>query len=352
MRRREFVTLGGAAAVFGGVARSLVASRIVAATLPFGLVLPPATAADQRPGKIPKIGYLSPGSASDAGRVRRFDAFRQGLSELGYVEGRNISLEPRWAEGDYGRYPALLAELIRLNVQAIVAVGGNATQAAQQATNTIPIVMSVVIDPIGSGIVSSLARPEGNVTGLTNISTDLVGKQFEFLKQAVPELARMALLWNPSNPSSESQLREAQAAADVLGVRVQAFEAQNPDMIGSAFRAMQNERADALVVLADGLLLNQRRQIADLAVKLRLPSASATREYAEAGGLLVYAADFFDLERRAATYVNKILKGVKPADLPVEQPIKFQLVLNLKTAAALGLTIPPAILARADEVIE
>jgi putative ABC transport system substrate-binding protein len=334
--------------VYGG---GMVLRLVTAVVLVF-LVAPLAAAAAQSPEKVPRVGYLSPGSPSDPGRLRRFEALRQGLRELGYVEGQNISLESRWAEGKLDRYPTLLADLVRLKVQVIVAVGGSATQAAQQATRTIPIVMSVVIDPLGSGLVSSLARPGGNVTGLSNMSSDLVGKQFEVLKQAVPEVSRVALLWNPENPGSAPQLREAEAAARALGVRLHAFEARGPQEIDTAFAAMTRVRAGALVVLADAILLNQRKQIAELAAKAHLPSVSANREYAEAGGLIVYSADFLDLERRAATYVDKILKGAKPADLPVEQPTKFELVINLKTAKALGLRIPPSLLGRADQVIE
>jgi putative ABC transport system substrate-binding protein len=301
---------------------------------------------------VPRVGYISPGSSSDPVRLRRFESFRQGLRELGYVEGRNIALEPRWAEGKYDRYPTLAADLVRLKADVIVTVGGRATQVTHQATKTTPIVMSVVIDPLGSGLISSLGRPGGNVTGLSVMAADLVGKQFEVLKQAVPKVSRVALLSNPENPGSAGQLREAEAAARAVGVRLQALEARVPQEIESAFAAMTRERAGALVVLADAILLNQRKQIAELATKSRLPSISANREYAEAGGLIVYGADFLDLERRAAIFVDKILKGAKPADLPVEQPTKFELIVNLKTAKALGLTIPPSLLARADQIIE
>ncbi len=330
------------------IAATRLVSAVVLLLLAGGLV----GAAAQPQANVPRVGYLSPGSPSDLGRQRRLEAFRQGLRDLGYVEGQNITLESRWAEGEYDRYPALVADLVRLKVHVIVAVGGRATQVAQMATRTIPIVMSVVIDPLGSGLVSSLARPAGNVTGLSNMASDLVGKQFEVLKQAVPEISRVALLWNSANPGSAPQLREAEAAARALGVRLQTLEARVPQEIDSAFAAMTRERAGALVVLADAILLNQRKQIAELAAMKRLPSASAMGEYAEAGGLIAYSANFLDLERRAATFVDKILKGAKPGDLPIEQPTKFDLVINLKTAKALGLTIPPALLLRADQVIE
>ena len=317
-----------------------------------GLLAAPFAAEAQPAGKVPRVGYLSPGSRSDPLRQRRFEAFRQGLRELGYVEGHNIVIESRWAEGKYDRYPALAADLVRLKVDVIVAVGGRATQDAQQATRTIPIVMSVVIDPLGSGLVASLARPGGNVTGLTIMASDLVGKQLELLKEVVPKVSRVALLWNPANPGSAPQLREAEAAARALGVRLQTLEARDPQEIDSAFAAMTRERAGALLILPDAIFGNQRRQIAELAAKRRLPSLLGVGEYAEAGGLMTYSANNLDLERRAATFVDKILKGAKPADLPIEQPSKFELSINLKTAKALGLTIPPSLLRRADEVIQ
>ena len=228
------------------------------------------------------------------------EAFRQGLRELGYVEGRNIALEPRWAEGLYDRYPALAADLVRLNAHVIVTVGGTATKATQHVTKTTPIVMSVVIDPLGSGLVASLARPGGNVTGITVMASDIVGKQLELLKQAVPEVSRVALLWNPANPGSAPQLREAEVAARALGVRLQAMEARDPQGIDRAFAAMTRERPGALLVLPDAIFGNQRKQIADLAAKSRLPSICGIPEYGEAGGLMVYSANNLDLERRAA----------------------------------------------------
>jgi putative ABC transport system substrate-binding protein len=309
-------------------------------------------AAEAQPRKVPRVGYLSPGSPSDPGRQRRFEAFRQGLRELGYVEGQDIVIESRWAEGKYERYPALAADLVRLKVDVIVAVGGRASQDAQQATRTIPIVMSVTIDPLGTGLVASLARPGGNVTGLSLMASEVVGKQLELLKEVVPKVSRVALLWNPANPGSAPQLREAEASARVLGVRLQTLEARVPQEIDSAFAAMTKERAGALVVLTDAIFMNQRRQIAELAAERRLPAVYGVREHAEAGGLIVYSANFLDLERRAATYVDKILKGAKPSDLPVEQSTKFELVINLKTAKTLGLTIPRSLLQRADEVIQ
>ena len=235
------------------------------------LAAPLAGAAAQPPGKVPRVGYLNPGSPSDPLRQRRFETFRQGLRELGYVEGQNIAIEPRWAEGHYDRYPALAADLVRLNVDVIVAGGGAATKAAQQATRTIAIVMSVVIDPVGSGLVASLARPGGNVTGTSMMAPDLVGKQLQLLKEVVPKVSRVALLWNPDNPGSAAQLREAETAARALGARLQVLEARVPQEIDSAFAAMTRERAGALVVLVDAVYTNQVRQIAELATTRRLP---------------------------------------------------------------------------------
>jgi len=317
------------------------------------LAAPFAAVTAQPREKVPRVGYLNPGSASDPLRQRRLDAFRQGLRELGYVEGQNIAIESRWAEGQYDRYPALAADLVRLKVDVIVAQSGAATQAAQQATRTIPIVMALVTDPVGIGLVPSLARPGGNVTGTSFMAPDLVGKQLELLKELVPKVSRVALLRHPTNPGSAPYLREAEAAARILGVRLQTLEARNSQEIDSAFAAMTRERAGALLIFPDALFGTQRRQIAELAAKRRLPAIhGGTPEYAEAGGLIAYSPNILDLERRAATYVDKILKGAKPADLPIEQPTKFELVINLKTAKALGLTIPQSLLQRADEIIQ
>jgi ABC-type uncharacterized transport system substrate-binding protein len=286
-------------------------------------------------------------------RQRRLEVFRQGLRELGHVDGQNIAIEPRWAEGKEDRYPALAADLVRLKVDVIVAQSGAATRAAQQATRTIPIVMSMVSDPVGIGLVPSLERPGGNITGTSVMSPDLVGKQLEMLKEMVPKVSRVALLRNPANPASAAWLREAEAAARALEVRLQPLDARNPQEIDSAFAAMTRERADALLITADTIFGNQRRQIAELAAKRRLPAIhGGTPEYAEAGGLMVYSPNLLDLERRARPTWDKILKGAKPAGLPVEQPTKFELVINLKTAKALGLTIPLSLLGRADQLIE
>jgi len=327
-------------------------SRPVAAVVPLLLSASLGTAAAQLSAKVPRVGYLNPGSPSDPLSQRRLGAFRQGLRDLGYVEGQNIAIESRWAEGKHDRLPALAADLVRSKVDVIVAMTGAATQAAQQATGTIPIVMSLVNDPVGSGLVANLARPGGNVTGLTIMSPDLVGKQLQLLKEMVPKVSRIALLRHPDNPASAAQLREAEAAAQALGVRLQTLEARGPQEIDSAFAAMTRERAGALLIIPDAVFGNQRRQIAELAAKKRLPSIYWLREYAEAGGLMSYGANDLDLKRRAATYVDRILKGAKPADLPVEQPTKFELVMNRRAAKAIGLTIPPSLLDRADQIID
>jgi putative ABC transport system substrate-binding protein len=310
------------------------------------------TAAAQPAGKVPRVGYLSGHSLSDRGAQRQLEAFRQGLRELGYVDGQNIAIESRSAEGKDDRLPALAADLVRSKVDVIVASTGAATRAAQQTTRTIPIVMSLVNDPVGSGLVASLARPEGNVTGLTIMAPDLMAKGLELLKEVVPKVSRVALLRNPDNPAGTAMLREAEAAARALGVRLQNLEARNPQEIEGAFAAMTRERVGALLMLSDAIFFTHRRQIAELAAKGRLPSIMRTRDYPDAGGLMAYGPNFLDLQRRAATFVARILKGAKPGDLPVEQPTKFDLVINLRTAKAIGVTIPPSLLQRADEIID
>lgn len=311
-----------------------------------------ATTVAQPAENMPRVGYVSPGSHSNQARQRRLEAFRQGLRDLGYVEGKNISIESRWAEGKYDRYPALVAELLRLKVDVIVTVGGAATQAARRATTTVPIVMSVVIDPLGAGLAPNLAHPGGNITGTSMMAPDLVAKQVELLKEVMPKVSRVGLLWNPDNPGGAPQLKQAEAVALALGARLHPLEAQDPQGINNAFAAMVKEQVGALVILVDAIFTNQVRQIAPLAVKEHLPSIYGQREYAGAGGLIAYSSNPLDLERRAATFVDKILKGAKPGDLPVEQPTKFDLILNLQTAKTLGLAFPPALLVRADEVIE
>jgi len=302
----------------------------------------------QQAARVPVVAYLSPTFA----RGRIFLAFKQGLRELGWVEGQNISVESRWAENNYDRLPALAADLVRLKVDVIVTGGVPAIRAAQQATRTIPIVMGLVEDPVASGLVASLGRPGGNITGLSMMAPDLVGKQMELLKGVVPKVSRMALLWNPANPGNILQSREAESAARALEVQLQALDVRSPEEIAGAFAAMARERAGALVVLQDATLTNQARKIAEFAAEGRLPAMYARREHPDVGGLMSYGPSIPEMFRRAATFVDKILKGAKPADLPVEQPTKFELVINLKTAKALGLTIPQSILTRADEIIQ
>jgi putative tryptophan/tyrosine transport system substrate-binding protein len=316
------------------------------------LLLAPPSAAAQQPTQIPRIGLLSILSASARSNADRVGAFRAGLRELGYVEGQNIVIEYRYADGKYDRLPGLAAELVSLKMNIIVAVGLPAIVAAEQATGTIPIVMATSLDPVAVGLTGSLARPGRNITGLSAMAPELVGKQLELLKELVPKVSRVALLGNPANPGTAAMVRRAQDAASNLSLRLQAFEARTPGEIDSAFAAMTSARAGALVVLLDGMFAVYQARIADLATKHRLPAVSGFPEYGEAGGLLVYGSSFVERYRRAATYVDKILKGAKPADLPVEQPTKFELVINLKTAKALGLTIPQTLLLRADEVIQ
>ena len=299
-----------------------------------------------------KVGYLSIGSASDPRRAALLGAFQQGLRDLGYVEGKNIRIEVRFAEGDYDRVPDLAAELVRLKVDIIVAYSTVATRAAQNVTRSIPIVMSGVVDPVTTGLVAGLGQPGGNVTGLSLMAPELVGKQLQLLKELVPKVSRVAVLWNPANASGRPQLREAETAARVLGLRLQPLEARGPDELDRAFAAMTRERAGGVIVLVDGVLIDSRIQIARLAEKTRLPAVYGLREHAEAGGLMSYGASPADLNRRAAIFVDKIHKGAKPATLPVEQPTKFELVINMKAAKTLGRAIPRSLLQRADQVIE
>jgi len=299
--------------------------------------------------KLPRIGFL--GATSPSTISARVEAFRQGLRELGYVEGKSIFIEWRFAEGKADRLPALAAELVRLKVEVIVTGAPTATRSAKQATVTVPIVMASDDDPVGSGFVSSLARPGGNITGSSTLSPEISGKQLEFLKEVLPKLFRVAVLGDALRPGTPQALREINVAADGFGVQLQYLEVRGPKDIETAFRAASKERADAVLILASTVLFSQRRQVIDLAVKSRLPAIYNRPEYVEDGGLVFYGVSYTELYRRAATYVDKILKGAKPADLPVEQPKKFEFIINLKTAKQIGLTIPPNVLARADRVI-
>jgi len=318
--------------------------------LALSILAAPFAAHAQQPAKVPRVGYLSVLSFTD--NPHDLEAFRQGLRELGYVEGQNIAIEYRFGEGRPERLPALAAELVRLKVDVIVTAAPAAPEAAKQATNTVPIVFAVVGDPVAVGLVASVARPGGNITGLSSIASEVVGKQLELLKEVAPKVSRVAVLQNPSNYSHPPTLRQAEGAARALGVQLHILQARTPTEIDAAFAAMRSQRAGAVLVLRDGLFRAQRTQIAALAAKSRLPAVYGNREYAEAGGLMAYGASTPHMYRRAATYVDKILKGAKPADLPVEQPTKFELVVNLKTAKALGLTIPQSIRIRADHVIQ
>jgi putative ABC transport system substrate-binding protein len=317
------------------------------------LLITPLMVEGQPVAKVPKIGYLSPSSAPPA-RNANMEAFREGLRELGWFEGQNLIVEYRFAGDQSDRLSDLATELVMLNVDVIVASGGTrGVVAAKNATGTIPIVMpNGGGDPVGLGLVASLSRPGGNVTGLSfSVGMDTFGKSLEFLTQAVPKVRRVAVLSNPGNPSHALVIRNVEGAARSMGLKLQLLEARGPDEFNRVFAGMVRARVGALLVVADAAFFLHRTQLADLTVKHRLPSMHGLRDEVEIGGLMSYGPSLVAQYRRAAVFVDKILKGAKPADLPVEQPTKFELVINLKTAKALGLTIPPAVLARADEVI-
>jgi len=300
----------------------------------------------QQPVKIPRIGYLS------ATRPQpRDEAFRQGLRELGYVEGENIAIEWRFAEGKLDQVPRNARELVRLKVDIIVTTGPADTRAAKEATSEIPIVMAQDSDPVGDGFVVSLARPGGNITGLSNLASEISGKRLELLKETVPKLSHVAVLRNLNEPGNAQALTETQLAAQSFGIILQYFDVKNLKDAENAFRQARKERNQAVLMLANAVVSNYPAEIAKLAVKNRVPAIHIRRDFVESGGLMSYGPSLLDLWHRAATYVDKILKGAKPADLPVEQPTKFEFVINLKTAKQIGLTIPPNVLARADRVI-
>jgi putative tryptophan/tyrosine transport system substrate-binding protein len=327
MRRREFIRLlGGAAAAW------------------------PLAARAQQPAKVARIGFL--GNSTAALEANLVGPFRDGLRELGYEEGRDIVIEYRWADGRYERFPALIAELIALKVDAIVTAGTPASLAVKKATTTIPLVMVAVGDPVATGLVASLARPGGNITGLTSISVEMEGKRLELLREVVPKVSHIAVLWNAASPIQVIEEGEVRAAARVLGIKMLSLGVRTREEIDDALATIIRERPDALLVLADRLFLHHRTRIIAFAAQERLPGVHAYRELIEAGGLMSYGPSYADMHRRAAAYVDKILKGAKPADLPVERPVKFELVVNLKAAKALGLTIPPSVIFRADEIIE
>jgi putative ABC transport system substrate-binding protein len=316
-----------------------------------GVTLTWRSAAAQQAGKVYRIGYLSTPTRESV--ARGVDAFLRRLRELGWVEGRNLVIEYRWAEGKVERLPELAADLVRLKVDVIVAPAGSAALAAKNATSSIPIVMIFPNDPVEMGLVASLSRPGGNITGTTfTTSSEIFGKQLQILKEAIPGVSRVAVLRNPVDPSFARQVGELEAAARSLNVRLQHLGAQGPEEFDGAFAAMARDRAQALLVIATSTFLVHRSRLAELAVKARLPTMNSFREQVEAGGLMAYAVNMADFVGHAAEYVDKILKGAKPGDLPVEQPTRFELVINLKTAKALGITIAQAVLLRADEVIE
>jgi putative ABC transport system substrate-binding protein len=303
----------------------------------------------QQPKKVPRIGFLatvSPSTISD-----RVDAFRQGLRELGYVEGKNIMIEWRYAEGKADRLPGLAAELVRLTVDLIVSAAPIPTCSAKQATSTIPIVMAFDDDPVGSNFVASLARPGGNITGLSTLSPEISGKQLELLKEIAPNLSRVGVLGDVTRPGVSQALREINLAAGTFGMRVQYLDVPTSNDIETVFRAASRERAEAVLVLVGPVLMSHRTQVTNLAAKNRIPAIYERAEFTDAGGLMFYGASISDMFHRAATYVDKILKGTKPVEMPVEQPKKFALIINLKAAKQIGLTIPPSVLARADRVI-
>jgi putative tryptophan/tyrosine transport system substrate-binding protein len=308
------------------------------------------TAEAQQPKKIPRIGFLAAPYPSD--RAEKNDWFRQGLRDLGYIEGKNIAIEYRYAEGKADRLPTLAAELVGLNVDVILTSSTPSVLAVKKATSTIPIVFVAINDPVASGLVTSLARPGGNITGLTILGPELSGKRLELLKEAVPKATRVAFLWNSANPAQGLLWKESQAAAQELRLQLQSLEVRSSNDFDSAFEAVLRERSQALITVPEPLINTHLKRIVEFAAKNRLPAMYANALFVDAGGLMSYAPDYSAQYRRAATYVDKILKGAKPADLPVEQPTKFEFVVNLKAAKQIGLTIPPNVLARADRIIK
>jgi putative tryptophan/tyrosine transport system substrate-binding protein len=327
MQRREFITL------FGGI-----------------LAAWPLAARAQQPAKIPRIGFL--GNSTATMEANLIGPLRDGLRELGYEEGRNVIIEFRWADGKYDQFPALVAELLAAKVDVIITAGTPATLAIKKATSTVPLVFIAVGDPVGTGVVPNLGRPGGNITGLSSIAPDLEGKRLELLREVVPKLSHVAFFLNPANAFHTASMRQARVAAQSLGIKLQPMEVNKSEQLDGAFASIVKEKPDALLILADRVFLHNRKRMMEFAIQQRLPSVNAYRELVEAGGLISYGPSYEDMHRRAAVYVDKILKGTKPADLPIEQPTKFTLLINLKTAKTLGLTVPPTLVARADELIE
>ncbi len=315
-----------------------------------GILLGSLAAQAQQTGNVYRIGFL--GNSTAALEANLVGPFREGLRDLGYVEGRNVLIEYRWAEGKYDRFPALIGELLALKVAVIVTAGTPATLAVKKATTSVPLVMTAVGDPVGTGIVPSLSHPGGNITGLTAISTEMDAKRLELLREVVPSVSYIALLWNAGSPLQVLAEKQVQAAAQVLRMRVLSLGVKTEEEIKSALAVMARERPDALLVLADRLLLHHRVLIMDFATRHRLPGVHAYRELVEAGGLMSFGPSYADMHKRAAYFVDRILKGAKPGDLPVERPRTFELVINLKVAKALGLTIPQSVLLRGTEIIQ
>ena len=330
--------------------RTILMSRIILWLLVIFIFARAPIAEAQQPAKIPRIGFVT--ATPLASIAARIEAFRQGLRDVGYVEGKNILIEYRDGEGKPDRFPEVAAELVRLKVDVIITGGPTVTRPVKEATSTIPIVMAQDIDPVGSGFIASLARPGGNITGLSTLAPEISGKQLELLKEAVPKLTRVAVLGTSNTPGNAQSLKETESAAGVLGVQVQYLDVVGAKDFESAFRAAGKARANAFLALASPVINSQRHQVIELAIKNRLPAIYARSEFVDQGGLMTYGVNINDLFRRAAIYVDKILKGTKPADLPVEQPRKFEFIINLKAAKQIGLTIPPNVLARADRVIK
>ena len=361
MRRRAFITLlGGAAAAWPLAARAEQAGKLprqgsdmkrrqFITLLGCAAAWPLAARAQQTPNKV-SVGFLSVNTRS--AMITRTDAFQRGLGDLGYIIGQNIAVEYRFAEGQPDRLRALADELVRLRVSVIVTEGTTSTHYAKEATSTIPIVMAQDPDPVGTGFVASLARPGGNITGLSNLRTDLGGKRLEILKDTVPGLARVAVVGTSTTPGNAQSLVDVERAAGILALRLQVLEISGPQDIETAFQAATDGRAHAILVLASPHLLSNRARVAEVAAKSRIPTIYYASDYVKDGGLMSYGVNTTDLFRRAANYVDKIIKGAKAGDLPIEQPTRFEFIINLRSARAIGLTVPPTLLARADEVIE
>jgi putative ABC transport system substrate-binding protein len=325
--------------------------RAFIGTLAGGLLGAPLAVKAQQAGKVWRIGLLDY-SAPDPARQEWWNVFRQQMRQLGYVEGQNVRFEPRWAQGDHGRLQTLAAELVGLNMDLIVTGGQAAVAAVKRATSTIPIVMATGSDPVALGLVTSLRQPGGNITGITSINSELAAKRLDLLRTIAPRASRIAMLWDGTDAGSRLGVRQSEAAAKTAGVSIHSVPVGNAAGLEAVFASVVRDGAKALIIVSTARLFSDRKRLCELAVKHRLPTVVGLREYAEAGALASYGTDYPDLFRRAATYVDKILKGAKPGDLPILQPTKFELVINLKTAKALGLAIPPSLLQRADQVIE